>query len=183
MVMPHIAALPRRPAEKNVVYWHSPLVTNTTEDKKMRLLLLVSSAIGLAALVGCNESPLGGPKASQNTGHAAKSGLTTPEATFRLEAPAMATSIKQGESKTVTLKISRGKNFAQDVNLEFSDAPHGVTITPASRTFKTGASELQLTIEAAKDAAIGKHTISVTGKPATSGESTSVTFDIEVKKL
>src|SRR5262249_24199816 len=138
--------------------------------------------VGFAALVGCNESPLGGPKATQNTGHAAKSGLTTPEETFRLEAPATATSIKQGESKTVTVRMSRGKNFAQDVHLEFGDAPQGVTVTPASRTVKASASELQVTVEAAKNAAVGKHTITVTGKPAQSGAATTVTFDIDVKK-
>jgi hypothetical protein len=147
----------------------------------MRFLLALSM-MGLAALMGCNESPPGGPGATQNTSRTAKSGLTTPEETFRLQAPATSTSIKQGEMKTVTLKMSRGKNFDQDVNLEFTDAPRGVTISPASRAFKASATELQVTIEAAKDAAIGKHAVMVTGKPVTSGASASVTFDIDVKK-
>jgi uncharacterized membrane protein len=148
----------------------------------MRFHLSLLSTVGLIVLVGCNESPPGGPGAAQNTSRASRVGLTTPAETFRLEAPTLATSIKQGESKTVTIKVTRGKNFEQDLNLDFSEAPHGVKVTPKSHTLKASDSEDEVTIEAAKDAALGKHTITITGKPATSGASTSVTLDIEVKK-
>src|SRR5262245_16620839 len=99
----------------------------------MRFHLSLLSTLGLIALVGCNESPPGGPGA-QNTSRGSRAGLTNPAESFRLEAPSMATSIKQAESKTLTIKMSRGKNFDQDVNLEFSEAPHGVKITPKSHT-------------------------------------------------
>jgi hypothetical protein len=147
---------------------------------KMRLLRSAMIVLGLIALIGCNESPPGG--ATHNTGRASRTGLTTPEETFRLEAPAVDTTIKQGETKKITLKMSRGKNFDQDVKLEFNGVPQGVTITPASHTFKAGASDLEVTIEAKKDAALGKHKVEVTGTPSTSGAPTSVTFEIDVRK-
>src|SRR5688500_10082432 len=54
-----------------------------------------------------------------------------PENSFRLDAPNLATTIKQGETKIVTIGIARAKNFDQDVTLKFEGVPEGVTIDPA----------------------------------------------------
>jgi uncharacterized membrane protein len=145
----------------------------------------------LAVFLGCeNKSPPGGPGAtgtnrSPATGTASRTSTTTvgtPEDTFQVETPGMATSLKQGESKTIHVKISRGKNFAQDVKLAFSGAPMGVKITPADNEIRASANEVAVTVEAAKDAALGEHTITVTGTPTKGGAETSTTFKIDVKK-
>jgi uncharacterized membrane protein len=154
--------------------------------------LWVVLGLGLALFVGCeNKSTPGGPGATRSatspSGSASRSSTAnpvagTPEHTFRLEAPALATSLKQGESKTIKISISRGKNFAQDVKLAFTGAPMGVKVTPAEHDLKASANDVQVTIEAAKDAALGEHTITVTGTPTKEGAETSMTFKIDVKK-
>jgi uncharacterized membrane protein len=145
----------------------------------------LSLALILAAL-GCEaKSPPGGPGATSrgaDTSHSSIPMVGQPDNTFKLDVPALATSLKQGETKTITLSISRGKNFDQDVKLEFSDAPQGVKVTPTENSIKHGDKEVQVKLEAAKDAALGEHTITVTGLPAKEGAKTSVTFKIDVKK-
>jgi hypothetical protein len=104
-----------------------------------------------------------------------------PENTFRLDAPNLATSIKQGETKVVTIGISRAKNFDQDVTLIFKDVPAGITIDPAEPMIKHGEDEVKLNITAAADAAINKFTINMVGHPATGPDATNK-FDISVEK-
>jgi len=102
--------------------------------------------------------------------------------TFKLDVPILSTSLKQGETKTITISLSRGKNFDQDVKLEFSGAPEGVKVTPNENSIKHSDKEVQVKIEAAKEAALGEHTITVTGTPAKDGAKGTATFKIEVKK-
>jgi hypothetical protein len=45
--------------------------------------------------------------------------------TTRLTWPSPLQSVKQGESKEVTIGIKRGTNFSQDVGLRFVDLPTG----------------------------------------------------------
>ena len=104
-----------------------------------------------------------------------------PENTFRLDAPNLATSIKQVESKVVTIGISRAKNFDQDVTLMFKEMPNGITIEPAEPVIKHGEKEAKLTVSAAADAAVNKFTIPVVGHPATGPDATNK-FDISVEK-
>ena len=47
---------------------------------------------------------------------------------FSLSVPRLSTSIKQGESKVVSIGIDRVKNFDQEVALSFGDLPRGVTL-------------------------------------------------------
>jgi uncharacterized membrane protein len=107
--------------------------------------------------------------------------MGTAENTFKLEVPALATTIHQGEAKEVKVSISRGKNFSQDVKLTFSGAPTGVKVTPEADEIKAGATDVKVKVEAAKDAALGEHTIKVTGKPK-EGAETSLDLKIDVKK-
>jgi len=159
----------------------------------MKTLRNVLFLVALAGLVGCQQStPPGGPGATdknkpatdKNKPDAGKrdTGLTTPENSFRLTLPNLETSIKQGEKKTVTIGISRGKNFDQDVKLSFGNPPKGVTITPETPALKASEKEDAITIEADKDAALGEHTITVTGTPAKSGDKTSADLKIKVVK-
>jgi uncharacterized membrane protein len=86
--------------------------------------------------------------------------------TFTLSVPLLSTSLKQGETKTVSIGIKRDKNFDQDVALKFGDMPTGVTFKPAALVIKRGEDAVQVTLTAAKDAALGDFGIKVTGHPA-----------------
>src|SRR5438874_1632327 len=93
-------------------------------------LLVVSSAF----LMGCGQSsPPGGPGAGDKQPVVGQG-----ENTFKLEVPALETSIKQGESKTISISISRGKNFTQDVLVDFGQIPNGVTLDLPGFAFKGG---------------------------------------------
>jgi len=145
----------------------------TCEATMKRLSLL----IGVLIAIGCNQSPPGGPGATQKqpvTGMA--------DNTFKLDGPMTETSIKQGETKTVTVSISRGKNFDQDVNMTVTEpAPKGITVTPAGGAIRASEKETTLTIEAAKDAALGHHVIKLEGAPSKGGAKTTLDLKIEVK--
>lgn len=83
--------------------------------------------------------------------------------TFTLSVPS--TSLKQGETKTVSIGIKRDKDFDQDVALKFGDMPTGVTIKPEAPVIKRGADAAQVTLTAAKDASLGDFGTQVTGHP------------------
>jgi hypothetical protein len=130
------------------------------------------SVVGLTGLIGCGQSGTsGGPGATQQTTN--KPIIGESDNAFRLSTPSLSTSVKQGERKDVTIGISRGNNFDQDVNLKFSDLPQGVTIDPASPMLKHDAKDVQVVIAAAPDAAVGDFTIHVDGHPATGPDATS----------
>ena len=93
----------------------------------------------------------------------------------------MGTSIKQGEKAEVKIGITR-KDFDQDVALTFKDVPKGVTISPAHTTIKAGDKEVNVSVEAAKDAALGEHTVTIVGKPEKEGPEATNTWKITVKQ-
>lgn len=101
--------------------------------------------------------------------------------TFNLSMPLLSTSLHQGESKEVAVGIKRGKNFDEDVTLEFADGPKGVTIASANPVIKHGDTEAKLTFNAADDASLGDFTVKVTGHP-TKGANASSVFKITVAK-
>ena len=79
----------------------------------------------------------------------------TAKDSFTLSTPRLATSLKQGETQTVSIGINRDKSFDQDVALTFGDMPTGVTLRPLSPVIKHGDAETQVTLTAADDAARG----------------------------
>ncbi len=112
---------------------------------------------GMMVLGGCGQnSTPGGPGATEHTTN--KPVIGENDNSFRLSTPTLSTSIKQGETKDVKIGISRGNNFDQDVALKFSDLPQGVTIDSNGATLKHDAKDLQVTINAAPDAAVGDFT-------------------------
>lgn len=150
----------------------------------MKGLFATLLTAGVLVVLGCEtKNTPGGPGAGavKTKDNPSGVGVTTPESAFRLDVPNLETNIKQGEKKTITIGISRGKNFDQDVSLGFSEPPKGVKITPASGHLKAGAKDVQVSIEADKDAALGKHTVMVTGTPKT-GDKATTQFQIEVVK-
>jgi hypothetical protein len=146
----------------------------------MKKLISSFLAIGLAALIGCdNKSTPGGPGATDSGSK--KPIVGQADDTFTLSPPTLSTSLKQGETKSVSIGIKRGKNFDQDVSLKFEGMPKGVTIEPASSQIKHGESEAKISIKAADDAALDDHTIKVTGHPA-NGKDAMTEFKITVNK-
>jgi uncharacterized membrane protein len=98
---------------------------------------------------------------------------------FKIDVPTLDTKVKPGEIQTVTIKLQRGESFKQDVKLQI-EAAKGISIDPAKVLVKAGDKpDVQLTITAPKDAALGEYIVSVTGTPET-GEPTSVEFKVKV---
>lgn len=89
---------------------------------------------------------------------------------FTLGMPLFTTGLKQGETKAVSIAITREKRFDQEVTLKFTDLPKGVTVEPAVVVIKTGDSEAKFTLKAADDAGLGDFTAKVTGVPAKGAE-------------
>lgn len=146
--------------------------------RKTLVGLLVGAVVAFA---GCeSKSTPGGQGAVTNASHKAPM-VGESDNSFSLTVPTLSTSIKQGETKAVTVGIKRGKNFDEDVALKFTGMPQGVTIDPASPMIKHGDKEANLTIKAAADAAVGKFTIQVTGHP-TKGPDASNEFNVTVDK-
>jgi hypothetical protein len=122
------------------------------------------------------------------SGHPAKGGdaqiefkLTiAPKDSFTLSVSSPST-LKQGEAQTVSIGIKRDKTFDQDVALNFSEMPAGVTLEPAAPIFKQGDMESQVTISAAEDAALCNFAIKVTGHPS-KGADASKEFNLTVAK-
>ncbi len=140
-------------------------------------------AMALLALIGCSQGTPGGPGV---TGSAAKKPLYgQADDTFNLSVPSsvpsQSTTLKQGETKAVSISINRDKTFDEDVTLTFADMPKGVTLEPASPVIKHGDTEAKLTLTAADDAALGDVTIKVTGHP-TKGADASNEFKLTVDK-
>jgi len=101
------------------------------------------------------------------------------EATFTVSAPT--TSIKQGETKAVSISIKREKNFDEDVSFKFADLPKGVTLDPASPVIRHGDTEAKLMLKSEDDASLGDFAIKVTGHP-TKGPDASQDFKLSVAK-
>lgn len=92
--------------------------------------------------------------------------------TFTLSTPRLSTSLKQNESKSVSISISRDKTFTSDVELQFGELPTGVTMVPVSPVLKQGEDDVNVTLTAASDAALGDFTIKITGHPSTGLDAT-----------
>lgn len=101
--------------------------------------------------------------------------------TFTLSVPLLSTSLKQGETKTVSISVKRDQSFDQDVALEFGELPTGVTMEPAAPVISQGQTEAQLTLTAADDAALGNFTIKTTGVP-TQGANAAAEFKLTVNE-
>jgi len=135
---------------------------------------------GVLAAVGCeNKSPPGGPGASKPNNNTTPH-VGTADNTFTVSVPSA--TLKQGESKTVTVSIKRGANFDQDVKLEVENAPQGVTFKFDDPTLRASATEVHLTINASNDAALGEHKVMIAATPARSGTPTQTELKVEVKK-
>jgi len=129
----------------------------------MRALLIPAALV--AFCVGCNQSPEGG---TPNT-----------KSSFKLSLPPITKDIKQGDTATLEASIDRGSEFKHDVKLSVTK-PDKVDVKLSKDTVKASEeTKFTITVTPAKDAALGEHTIKVTGTPD-SGEATTGEFKIKV---
>ena len=137
----------------------------------MKRILLTTMLLAAAGLLGCNTSERGGKTSDRTPG----------SATFRVNAPATATTIKQGDRQTVKLTVDRGKDFKEAVTLK-ADPSTGLTVDLEPKKVKPGDPEtVTATVSAGKDAAVGDHEVKVTATPET-GNATDVKFKVKVEK-
>lgn len=99
--------------------------------------------------------------------------------TFTLSGPFLSTTIKQGDTKVVSVGIKRDKDFDQDVTLAFVGLPTGVTLAPTTAVIKPDDKEAKFMLKAGAEAAVGDFTITVTGHP-TKGADASTELKITI---
>jgi len=132
--------------------------------KKVVAITIVLTLV-LAAVSNGKDSPQGG---SDGKGKG-----------FKIDVPTFAKKVKQGETRTINIKIQRGEFFKQDVELRIESA-EGISVDPTKVTVKASDEPVvQLSITVPGDAAIGKYRVNVTGTPD-EGQSTSVEFKVKV---
>jgi uncharacterized membrane protein len=133
----------------------------------MRKFLLIAAPIAVLSFLGCNTSPEGGSPGTNRT--------------FSLKAPTLSTTIKQGDTQTVTLTVDRDSDFKQTIKLQVTE-PKGIH-ADLNKTQVTAADpkDTSLTIKVDKDAPLGDHVIKVTGTPET-GSATSVDVKVTVEE-
>lgn len=102
--------------------------------------------------------------------------------TFTLSVPTLSTTLKQGETETVAIGIRRGDGFDENVTLNLSNLPTGVTADPAAPMISKGEEEANVSLTAGADAALGDFTINVTGAPDASGTQATSELKITVEK-
>jgi len=132
---------------------------------KNLLVLAAAAVFAVVGGVGCNKSPEGGVAGTSNS--------------FKVTAPTMPVSLKQGDKQTVTVTVNRDSGFQQAVKLD-AEAPKGLKAEFDHKSVKASdPKEVSLSITADKDAALGKHVIKVTATPDT-GSATTVDVNVEV---
>jgi uncharacterized membrane protein len=134
----------------------------------MKTAITIMLMLSLATLYGCqSSSPRGG-------------GMTK-DVGFKITVPTFLSTLKQGETQSVTLSLDRGEFFKQDVRLEVKlSRGEGITLNPQKALIKASdRPDVQMAITAPQNAALGEYIVTVTGTPKF-GEPTSVNFNVKV---
>jgi hypothetical protein len=143
-------------------------------------------AIGVYAFVmfaafGCNKSSPENSKATASNEKPSQPVTTVKkpvvekliageaDETFSLSVPFESVALTQGAEKSVLIGINRGENFREEVAIEVSGLPEGVTMATTDPSIKHGTADATLMFNAASDAALGDFTVKVTGHTASSG--------------
>jgi uncharacterized membrane protein len=89
--------------------------------------------------------------------------------TLSLHGPLLATTIKQGETKTIPLNLKQsGGKYAGNVKLNVENPQKGITADLTNSTIKAADSgEVGLKISVNKNASLGEHTLRIVGTPDT----------------
>jgi hypothetical protein len=158
----------------------------------MKTFVIGLLLLTLAVAVGCTESSSDGPQAvapreSEQQKEPVKVVAKKPIAgeadkTFSLSIPFESVTLTQGEQKSMLIGINRGENFREEVKIEVTDLPQGVTLETAKPVIKQGDTDAALMLKASPDAALGDFTIKVTGQTASSGADFSKEVKLTVAK-
>src|SRR5262249_21671352 len=143
----------------------------TREAKLMKKFVAGLMVLALVALPGCKKDT-GGTEGS-------KFSLTGPKAGLDL-----ATTLKQGESTTITLTVKKDKNFKQNIALDAKPDGKGLDVDLGTKEVKDSddsSVSVNLKITAAKDAPVGEQKVIVTGTPE-KGDKAKVDLRVNVKK-
>lgn len=131
----------------------------------------VQAALGFALViaVGCNQSTTTtGPKG--NVAGAKRLTLTA----------AKEQTIKRGDTDKVKVSISRD-NFSEPVTIKITGLPKGVTVVgPADPVIVAADSSTTLTLQAAADADVGEHAVTLSAEAAGVDKNTQA-FRLTVK--
>lgn len=136
----------------------------------------------LLTAAGCNSSTPGGPgvAATPNASGVTNTTVTTykppigeADDSFSLSGPLLSTHLKPGETTPLKIKISRGRNFQDDVKLKFVALPGGVSIETVNPMITHSTSEATVEFRATNEASQGTFTISVIGQPTAGAEGKS----------
>lgn len=155
---------------------------------KKQLSLVFASLV--VAAVGCTQGNPGGPGAVRETKTSPTTGAPTTvnkpitgeaDKTFTLSVPTLSTSIEQGETKDVTIGVRRGRNFEEDVNIQLSGLPSGVTTEPANILILKSEQDATIRVHADAAAALGDFTVKVIGHP-TQGLDANNEFKLTIKE-
>jgi len=147
----------------------------------MKKTLVAVALAAMFAVVGCDKGTSGGNvKDKEKDKNTSIPRVGQADDTFKLSVPSV--TLKQGEEKSETIKITRGKNFTEDVALKFEGMPTGVTVDPASPTLKKSETEVKVTIKAAADAAVGSSDVTVVGHPSKGPDDSSNKMTVKVEK-
>ena len=134
----------------------------------MRMLIACGVALAILTSGGCalNRSEKGGEISLSNS-------------EFRISAPVMGTSVKQGQVQTVQVNLHRGAQFNQDVDIRVK-TPDGLSVEPESITIRASdPAAVQLVLTADDDAPIVTLQVEVEGTPKR-GKATWVQFPVRI---
>jgi len=156
----------------------------------MKKLSVGLSVLMLAVAAGCTESSSDGPQAVAPTKReqpnepvkvvAKKPIAGEADKTFSLSVPFESVTLTQGEEKSMLIGINRGEDFREEVAIEVSDLPKGITLETAKPVIKQGNTDATLMLKATPDASLGDFTIKVTGQTASSGADFSKEINLTV---
>jgi len=133
----------------------------------MKSLFTGLAVMTMAITTGCSQGTPGGPGTTDTSSKKSEFGQT--DDTFNLSVPTMASSLQQGKKADVSVGIKRARNFDEDVSLEFSNVPKGVTVEPTDPVIKHGDTDAKFAFKADEDAVPGEFKIKITGHPKKGG--------------
>jgi len=124
------------------------------------------TTLALVVVFGCQSAGPRGGGVSRDEG-------------FKIAVPTFESVVKQGELQTVAVSSPRAEFFKRDVKLQIKGSK-GIGVAPTNIMVKAGDKpDVQLTVTASKDAALGEYRVYVTGTPDT-GQPTSAEFKVKV---
>lgn len=133
----------------------------------MKTAMTIVMALVLTATLGCETTSPRGGDVSRDEG-------------FKIAVPRFSTEVNQGDRKTVTVSLQRGKAFMRDVTLELTPSPEGISVEPTEVVVRgSDSSDVRVRITADENASLGEYRVRVRGTPET-GESTAVEFKVKV---